>query len=293
MKYIIILMFLMLSLYHAWGQKMEEITHRTITIHQVDSSIKANVLLEQKKIKPSNSIHYYWYYNNAIHINQGGYEGKLLDGVYQVTSKDGKLITRGNFKKGVKVGKWKKWNTKGQLLNVSNWVNGYQSGLSKTFEDGMLVATNAYAKGKLNGVSKRFKNDTLLEKNHYKKGLLHGKQIVYQNDTVANEVNYRLGKEISPKEKKAKTKKEKSPETNEGNVEEEVVPKEDKKQKGEFWKKHKKIKEEEINPSDKQEKVTQPTTQKKAKKKSTEVKEQKKEKPKKVKKKKADKKKDD
>ena len=266
MRYSITLLLVIFSLQYSWGQKVKPISHRLITIHKVDSSIKATVLLEHKKVKPKNLIHYHWYYNNAIHVNQGGYEGKLLDGVYQVISKEGKLIVKGNFQKGVKMGEWKRWDIQGELLTVVHWKSGYRDGVSKTFENGSLVNSCVYSKGKLNGLSKHYRNDTLVEKNHYKKGLLHGKQITYQNDTVASEENYRLGKELPLKEKKVKREKAKKEEKT---VEKEEVPvvKKEETKKGDFWKKRKSAKNKVEEQSVKKVKGIEPVEQEKKKKK--------------------------
>ena len=107
MKFYATIVFLVFLLVNTKAQKVEEITHREINIQFNDSSIKANVLLADKKIKLNNQIDYYWYQNNAIKINQGGFKGKLLDGDYQVTIPKGNLIKKGNFKNGNVSGEWK------------------------------------------------------------------------------------------------------------------------------------------------------------------------------------------
>lgn len=197
MKVVIPFLFMILPLF-GLTQKLEEITHRTINIHHSDSTITLNVLVEKTEIKPNSNIHYYWYHRDVIHSNQGGYKEKLLDGKYQVITKQGKLITEGYFQYGMKAGVWKKWNEKGELLSISRWEKGVQNGNHEEYEDGQIS-----------------------KKSSYKKGLLHGKYITFQNDTISNEVAYKKGILIEEKpekevvEKKSK-KKEKKPKSKKG-----------------------------------------------------------------------------
>lgn len=178
MKIVFPFLFLILPLL-GLTQKLEEITHRTINIHHTDSTITLNVLVEKAEIKPKSNIRYYWYHRDVIHSNQGGYKEKLLDGKYQVITKDGKLITEGYFQFGMKIGVWKKWNKKGELLAISKWDKGVQNGNQEEYENGQI--------------SKKY---------NYKKGLLHSKYITYQNDTISNEVAYKKGVLIEEKPEK-------------------------------------------------------------------------------------------
>jgi antitoxin component YwqK of YwqJK toxin-antitoxin module len=167
-------------------QKVQDITHRNINIHHQDSSINFNVLTENLQLKPSVNKIYYWYHRDAIYTNQGGYKEKLLDGKYRVNLSTGQLVTEGYFKNGLKIGVWKKWNDKGELLNLSNWEKGLKNG---THED--------------------YGNGHLIKKYNYKNDLLHGKYITYQNDTIYNQVTYKKGEliPIIPKERKEQKEK--------------------------------------------------------------------------------------
>ncbi|KAB2859601.1 MAG: hypothetical protein F9K09_01395 [Flavobacteriales bacterium] len=214
-KYSGLTMMFLLSLSISFAQKMKELTHREISEHYTDSSIKASILLENKKVRLKNTIDYYWYYNNNIKFNQGDYKGKLLDGDYQVITKNGNLIRKGQFKTGYKVGVWKDWNTKGELLLVQQWNNGQKNGSCQKYFDGKLIEEGNYNNNKLNGSYKKFNNDTLIEKGIYKNDLLHGKQVVYQNDTIYSITRYKKGKEVIKKEKKPKADKTEDGTTNE------------------------------------------------------------------------------
>ncbi len=210
MKFGITIILFVLMCYKTFSQKVEEITHREINIHYNDSSVKANILLEQKKIMLNTMTNYYWYYNNAINSNQSDYKGKLLDGEYQVTSKNGQLITKGKLKRGIKLGAWKQWNENGELLALINWENGVKNGKYKKFKNGLVVEQGVYRKNKLDGNYQKFNTEKLIEKGTYKNGLLHGKQVTFQADTVLNKTYFKKGIEIFPKEKSNRKKETQS-----------------------------------------------------------------------------------
>ncbi|HEY2583461.1 MAG TPA: hypothetical protein VGI43_16735 [Mucilaginibacter sp.] len=67
---------------------------------------------------------YYWYSSNKIHFSQGGYSGKLLNGLYTEFYPNKNLKEQGAFKKGLKDGAWKSWNEDGTLNQISKWRNG-------------------------------------------------------------------------------------------------------------------------------------------------------------------------
>lgn len=221
------------------AQKIQEITHRTISVHYNDSSVKATILLENKKVKPNRFIDYYWYYNNSIKVNQGGFEGKLLDGMYTVTNQKGGLIAKGNLKKGYRIGEWKSWNKNGDLATIYHWK-----------------------KGRKNSSYQKFENKKVTEKGSYKKGLLHGKITTYQNDTVVKVQKYKDGKLIEKKPEKVKKEKKEEIET------------EEKEEKQPWWKFKKKNKEGKVKTDEtkkakkekkKAEKVKKPKKQKEKK----------------------------
>lgn len=190
MKNIISIILLLLTFFQVKAQKIELITHRKIMIQHNDSSVECSVLNTKKKVRVKTMTTYYWYDKDKILMNQGGFGEKLLDGKYQVLTRNRQLITEGFFKGGTKMGDWKKWNTTGQLLEVFHW-----------------------SKGQRNGTYQLFNNGSVVEKGCYKNDLLHGKQLAYQKDTTIV-TTYKQGKIVPPKEKKEKAtpiKKEKAP----------------------------------------------------------------------------------
>lgn len=183
-RHLISVLIVMLAFYNVNAQKVEEITHRKIYIHHNDSSIECSVLLSNKRTKANIRTSYYWYDKDKILMNQGGFGDKLLDGLYQVVTKNRQLITEGHFKIGAKSGVWKRWNEQGLLLDVYHWNKGQTNGEYQLFDKGELI-----------------------EQGQYKNGLLHGKQLIYQKDTtIINK--YKEGKLVLPKEKKEPVLKE-------------------------------------------------------------------------------------
>lgn len=85
----------------------------------------------QAELKPSNStphikkeLFYTWYSANAIYTTQGGYSGRLLNGMYNEFYPNKSLKTQGLYKNGLKTGAWKNWKEDGSLVEQVNWKNG-------------------------------------------------------------------------------------------------------------------------------------------------------------------------
>jgi antitoxin component YwqK of YwqJK toxin-antitoxin module len=262
MKNFTLLILLVLSIAKGWTQNIEEITHREVNVHFNDSSIKANVLLsEVKKLRVNSAKVYYWHHNNSIKSNQGDYKGRLLDGNYEVITKDGALITKGFFKQGTKNGVWKKWNQQGQLISTETWLKGMKNGVCKKFQNGVINEKLSYAKNRINGRYQKFENGHLIEKRTYKNGALHGKQILYQSDTVLSVTTFKKGVVVVKEKREGKKKGEgilkwgnkdkrgerKEDEVGKSDTKEDAVPKEKEiskleKRKTPFWKKDKETK---------------------------------------------------
>jgi len=70
------------------------------------------------------SLFYYWYSANQLHVTQGGYGGQLLNGAFTEYYQNKNLKEQGSFKRGLKDGVWKSWNTDGTLKQVVKWEEG-------------------------------------------------------------------------------------------------------------------------------------------------------------------------
>lgn len=212
---------------------------REVTVTYPDSTVRANILTKECKVKPHDNFNYYWFYSDRINHNQGGYSGSLLNGDYKVFDLSRRLLTQGKFKNGIKTGQWKQWNTKTGNYYTEYWKKGKRNGTA------ILYAENGKKISQVN----------------YKNGLKHGKSFYIKNDSTYT-VFYKNDKLITTKETskkricffKKKTKIEsvntedrdkislwkrliskfKKPKTNEKKEKEEI-----KTEKSGFWKKFK------------------------------------------------------
>jgi len=155
------------------GQIIEkDEVHRRVVITKGDSVIEATILKVKsgiKGIKPN--LNYYWYENNQIHCNQGGFSGWLLDGECHIyTLDEHALIGSGWYKSGLKDGVWKTWNGDGRLTERVNWENGLIDGERFQYQDGSLCIYEQYKKGVLNGKTWILNPDGSTTEKHYLNG---------------------------------------------------------------------------------------------------------------------------
>ena len=121
-RIITILLFLISG--SVYAQKLPDYGLDKVRIIAPDKIIKAEIIPVNSApgVKPDRI--YYWYNDNRIHSSQGGYSGKLLNGLYEAYYLNHNLKEQGTFKKGLKNGVWKSWNEDGTLSQTGNWKNG-------------------------------------------------------------------------------------------------------------------------------------------------------------------------
>jgi len=102
-------------------------------------------------VKTKQGMTYFWYADQRIRSNDGGYHGQLLQGDYKKFDSDNNLIESGCFNKGRKKGQWIIWNNKGKIECTSEWRKGrphgnwcYYDGTSKPtmekkYKNGILI----------------------------------------------------------------------------------------------------------------------------------------------------------
>ncbi|MFI5139273.1 MAG: toxin-antitoxin system YwqK family antitoxin [Sphingobacteriales bacterium] len=107
-----------------YAQKLSDYGYDKVRIVEPDKIVKAEIIPINSRpaVKPDRL--YYWYNDNRIHTSQGGYTGKLLNGLYEAYYLNHNLKEQGVFKKGLKDGVWKSWNEDGTLSQTGNWKNG-------------------------------------------------------------------------------------------------------------------------------------------------------------------------
>lgn len=197
MKYFLILIPFWLSVHFTNSQKKFEVKEsREIFISKIDSSVRFSVLQVNKDIKLDNRKEYYWFSQNQINKNKGGYYGKLLHGKYVLLNDEKQMICQGNFRYGLKIGQWKYWHNNGSILKIENCHSGLLDGPVKSFHDnGAVSSVEHYDDGAKDGVCLYYSEyGDLIRKSRYRDNFKHGSEIVYNNKK--QKLKYKKGKLI-------------------------------------------------------------------------------------------------
>lgn len=121
-------------------------------VHEIEFNIdscvhKANILDYHRKFKPKLDRNYHWYSFRKIEVTQGGFDEDLLHGLYREYHRNNQLRVKGSFKYGLKVGKWKTWDSSGDLKSVVKFKKGWQHGKAKYYSGGILDKYVKFKKG--------------------------------------------------------------------------------------------------------------------------------------------------
>lgn len=107
-----------------YAQKLPDSGVNKIRINESDKTVLAEINPVNGSTRAEPGLFYYWYSANAVHSTQGGYSGRLLNGLYIEFYLNKNLKEQGAFKKGLKSGVWKSWNEDGTVNSVSTWEKG-------------------------------------------------------------------------------------------------------------------------------------------------------------------------
>ncbi|MDB5012334.1 MAG: hypothetical protein JWQ25_536, partial [Daejeonella sp.] len=121
------------------------------------------------------------YSANEVHATQGGFSGKLLDGVYEDFYLTKNLKERGVFSKGIKTGRWMSWSENGSLNETINWRNGEKAGRYAKYDgSGKLTEKGRYRNDLLDRKQVMIANDSL-KIIYYRKGSIYIKKNILKN----------------------------------------------------------------------------------------------------------------
>lgn len=127
------------------AQNLEAYRHVTTTEFKMDFYI----LMTEKKVKYQDELTYTWFKSQKIHMTQGNSSGNLLHGNFTKYHNNGQLAERGEYKYGLKVGKWTTWTPDGTLVSLLNYDNGQLKGNFITYtENGEIKERGKYKHGK-------------------------------------------------------------------------------------------------------------------------------------------------
>ena len=126
---------------------------------------------KEKQVKANQNKQYYYYHRQKVDSRQGGYTGMLLDGEAKMLNADLSLVSKGEFKNGLKHGTWMKWYPDGKLWMLTNWKLGVKEGKEYQYQT----------------------DGTLIRCSKYRNNLLHGKTIIYENGEWKMTIRYKKG----------------------------------------------------------------------------------------------------
>jgi len=141
-------------------------------IHLTDSgkTIIAEInLASEKQADPK--LYYHWYTADGIHVTQGGYEGKLLNGTYNEYYLNKNIKVQGTYLHGLQHSTWKSWNANGFLTGIYSWDKGVLNGEYRLFDGkGRLTEQGNYKQGLLNGIRTSYLSADSIKQAKYENG---------------------------------------------------------------------------------------------------------------------------
>lgn len=119
---------------------------------------------------------YFWFKSGRIHQTQGGYNGKVLDGVYKVIDKEQRLLEQGRFHMGKKTGTWLTWYENGRLKSCMRYRSRDNKQYLQTFDrDGKTLQKGYNKNGQFTGYRLETENDSIVTVT-YKNGIRRTKE---------------------------------------------------------------------------------------------------------------------
>jgi len=142
-----------------------------------------SILNEIQAFKANKNLEYFWFNNNNLKSNYGGFTGNLLHGKFQEFDSGGNLIKNGNFSFGLKNGDWQFWDKKGNLTGSEYWVKGWLK--RKWFIEDSIKYIEKYKMNKIDGERKVLKDNKVVKIQNYRGGILIAEKIVKANNKIA------------------------------------------------------------------------------------------------------------
>lgn len=156
-----------------------------VTLNYSDTVYQFYAEKVPKKIKFRADKSYHWYVKDTILITQYGYDGKLLNGKFNIFYPNKNLMEQGQFKYGLKTGLWKSWHPSGLLKQTVNWADGLRHGSFEEFDPS----------------GRKIRSGT------YKNNLFTGQIIIYLQGGTPQQVYYKDGKIVVEEPNAEKSKK--------------------------------------------------------------------------------------
>jgi antitoxin component YwqK of YwqJK toxin-antitoxin module len=161
----LILPFILLS-----NKQPDKLNYSTLSIvlEEKRTSQHFSIINEKSDVHTRNELEYFWYKNNKLNSNFGGFTGNLLHGNFLEFDSNGNLIIKGNYYFGLKNKIWQVWDKDGKLHREEIWNKGW---LKKkiTYSDS-LIYIEKFKNNKLHGSQITKKNDKIIEVKKFRNG---------------------------------------------------------------------------------------------------------------------------
>jgi antitoxin component YwqK of YwqJK toxin-antitoxin module len=142
----------------------------TIVLEEQKTSQHFTIINKKLDIDTDNELEYFWFNNNRLNSNYGGYTGNILHGNFMEFDSNGKLKIKGSYHFGLKNKKWQTWDRDGNLLRDEFWRKGWL--VKRMVYKGDTTYVEPYKKNKLHGSCTTRKGDSILEVKKYRNGVL-------------------------------------------------------------------------------------------------------------------------
>jgi antitoxin component YwqK of YwqJK toxin-antitoxin module len=129
--------------------------------------------IRSKKMVPDAELFYCWYDKGLVHLTQGAYSGRLLNGSYKVFYPNKNLKEQGTFLNGLRSGIWSYWQLNGIKRKEEVWRKGLLDGQVTVYnEKGEASKTDSYKKGVLSYPRMIYTGDNKVIRTYKKKGII-------------------------------------------------------------------------------------------------------------------------
>ncbi len=136
--------FLLFSTFVGFTQAPVGLRHTRSVTYSTDFYVNTT----PKKIKYKDTLSYFWFKAQKIHVTQGSSNGYPLHGSYTKSYNSGQIAEKGTFHKGLKNGEWRTWYESGKLKSIYVYKDGLLHGNYNLFdENGTLLEVGKFKNG--------------------------------------------------------------------------------------------------------------------------------------------------
>jgi MORN repeat variant len=127
---------------------------------------------------------YYWFTPDTILQTVGGYQGKLLNGLFTKYYPNKNIAVKESYDMGRKSGESRSWFPDGKLESIVTWSMGKKAGPFKMYDSSSrLIQYGSYKNDKLDGSIFSVSDGGKIKKEKYRKGVL---ELPENNNNNAN-----------------------------------------------------------------------------------------------------------